>query len=124
MAEFKDREHYIPLRKSELVELLCKDPALAIEGPAKFTDFCRIVGAIWHFEYTEQLERMKDDYAAFDPDSETKTLKPIDYGLRPKYMDKLFESFGKLMERANFKRLSREEIQRFIDEVPTDWGID
>ena len=28
MAEFTDREHYIPLRKSDLVKLLCKDPKL------------------------------------------------------------------------------------------------
>jgi hypothetical protein len=123
MAEFTDREHYIPLRKSDLVELLCKDPRLPPAEREPFRQFCRLVEATFHFEYHKQLEALKDAYAPFDPDTETRPLKPLAPLERPEQRNKTFEAFIGLMERANFKRLSRQEIQAAIDELPTDWGI-
>src|SRR5262249_39580537 len=37
--------------------------------------------------------------------------------------DGLFRKFEALMERGNFKKLSREEIEKAITDVPTEWGL-
>jgi hypothetical protein len=124
MGEFKDREHYIPLRKSDLAALLCKDPKVTASELPLLTNFFKLVQAVWHFEYHEQLEKLKDAYAPFDPDSETPPLDKEASGQKPQQREKVFEEFTELMGRANFKQLSRAEIQQFIDEVPTDWGLD
>jgi len=123
MAEFTDREHYIPLRKSDLVAMLCKDSKLDHREQEPFRQFCRLVGAIWHFEYLELLEQLKDSYAPFDPDAVAQPLTPLPVDRRPKKMDELFEKFVKLMERANFKRLSRKDIDDAIEGGASDWGI-
>jgi Protein of unknown function (DUF3754) len=124
MAEFTDREHYIPLRKSDLVQLLCKDSRLPLEEREPFRQFCRLVEATFHFEYNKQLETLKDAYAAFDPDSETKVMHPLDPDKRAVRMAETFDAFIALMERGNFRRLTRQQIQQYIDELPTSWGID
>jgi hypothetical protein len=123
MAEYADREHYIPLRKSDLVEMLCKDQKVGMQEQQPFRQFCRLVGSVWHFEYLEMLEKLKDDYAPFDPDSTCKPLKPLSLDKREKKMEQLFDGFVKLMERANFKRMSRKDIEAAVEGGASDWGI-
>ncbi len=123
MAEFKDREHFIPLRKSDLIELLCSDKKLSASERELFRSFCVIVSSVFHFEYLKQLEELKDAYAPFDPDADTKSLQPVSEEERRKDEAQLFARFSALMERANFKRLSHEELQKALQEVATVSGI-
>jgi hypothetical protein len=123
MAEYQDREHYIPLRKSDLVELLCKDQKLDAREREPFRQFCRLVSAVWHFEYLETLEKLKDAYAPFDPDAVTVPLAPLPPDQRAKRMDQLFERFTALMERANFKRLGRKDVEAAVEGGASDWGV-
>src|ERR1700722_13370818 len=101
MAEYADREHYIPLRKSDLVTLLCRDKQLPAERREAVRQFCTLASAVFHFEYQQWLEELKDDYAPFDPDSETKALAPLLPEDRADRLEKVFSAFIRLMERAN-----------------------
>lgn len=123
MAEYKDREHFIPLRKSDLIELLVKDKKLQVEQREPFRQFCTLVSSVFHFEYLKQLEELKDAYAPFDPDADTKPLCPISDKDRQQDEEQLFQKFTALMERANFKQLIREEMQKALQEVATVSGI-
>jgi hypothetical protein len=123
MAEYKDREHFIPLRKSDLVALLCKDRQLPAQECEPFRQFCLLVSSVFHFEYHRQLEELKDAYAAFDPDADTRALTPQSPEQRQKSMDDLFGQFTALMERANFKHLTREEIEKALQVMATEAGV-
>jgi hypothetical protein len=123
MAEYKDREHFIPLRKSDLIELLCKDKKLSREDRESFRQFCTLVSSVFHFEYLKQLEELKDAYATFDPDADTKPLHPPSAEQRERDEEELFRKFTALMERANFKRLSREDMEKALQEVATVAGV-
>src|SRR5262245_14811587 len=103
MAEYSDREHYIPLRRSDLVDLLCADKGLAPADREAFRQFCRLVAATYHFEYQEKLEELKTEYAPFDPDAVTVQVKKLTPEERQGRLDDLFGRFTWLMERANFK---------------------
>ena len=123
MAEYQDREHFIPLRKSDLIELLSRDKQLSAAEREPFRQFCTLVSAVFHFEYLRQLEDLKDTYAPFDPDADTKPLQPVSDAQRLKNEVELFEKFTSLMEAANFKRLKREEVERALQEVASVSGI-
>ena len=49
MAEYTDREHFIPLRKGELIELLCSEKGVSREEQDLFRQFCKLVTATFHF---------------------------------------------------------------------------
>ena len=123
MAEYRDREHFIPLRKSDLVELLCTDKQLVLDERESFRQFCRLVSSVFHFEYLQQLEDLKDAYASFDPDADTKPLRPVLPEEMQRQEEELFEKFSVLMERGNFKRLTREEIQQALGALTSQWGV-
>jgi hypothetical protein len=114
MAEYADREHYIPLRRSDLVALLCRDQQLTPEQREPLRQFCTLASAVFHFEYQRWLEELKDAYAPFDPDCETIDLTPLAPEERTAALEKVFAAFVRLMERANFRRLSAEEVREAV----------
>ncbi len=122
MAQLKAREHYLPIRKSALVELLAADRGMTADAAAQFRRLGDILAATFHFEYHRRLERLKDEYAPFDPDTTTKTLQELSALERAKKLDHLFNLFAELMERANFKRLGKEDLEKATREV-SDWGL-
>jgi hypothetical protein len=122
MAEYEDREHYIPLRKSDLVDLLCNDRDLTSSQRSQFRQFCTLIAATYHFEYHKLLEELKSEYAPFDPDSTTVEVRTVDAEEREEKLDALFGRFSWLMERANFTHLSREAIDEAMQQV-SDWGL-
>jgi len=122
MAEYKDREHYIPVRRHDLVNLLCSDRGLDEAAAAQFRQLSELLSATFHFEYHRLLEELKNQYSPFDPDEVTKPLVSLSPAERRAKLDLLFDRFAQLMERANFKRLDKNEIIEATKGV-SDWGL-
>jgi hypothetical protein len=122
VAEYTDREQFIPIRKTDLVELLCRDWPLSPHDRDHFRRFCRRLDSTLHCEYHARLEQLKDAYAGFDPDSDTQPLQPHAVGEQKQEIERLFAQFIALLERANFKRLSPSEMNAALEKA-SDWGI-
>ena len=124
------REHFIPIRKDELLDLLCKTNALSAEDQEQFRKFARILSATFHFEYHQRLEELKNSYAPFDPDSDTAELNKPDESELERKASRLFSDFDSLLERANFLKLSHDEVAAAVKDVSVgginlqiDWQI-
>src|SRR6267143_4898228 len=98
MAEYKDREHYIPLRKNELVDMLCRELGADRGAAQLFRQLGVLISATFHYEYYKLLEELKDEYAPFDPDSVTSTVVPLSADLKEKKLGRLFDRLILLME--------------------------
>jgi len=122
MAEYKNREHYIPLRQSDLLELLTKDLGNDRASAASFKELNKLIGATFHFEYYQLLQQLKDEYAPFNPDAVAQPLQPFSSEDRTREIEKLYERFVYLMQRANFQRLTMEEVMELSKGV-SDWGL-
>jgi hypothetical protein len=124
-----DREHFIPIRVADLVEYLCRESGpragqtLSEDEQARFRRFARAVSFHLHATYLAELRRLKDAYASFDPDADPKPLVPLSDEERSAALDRLFDTFVHLMERANYIRLSRDDVERIMQGA-SDWGVD
>jgi len=116
------REHFIPIRKRELIEALCRDPGVSSSAADQFRRLARLIEATFHFEFHSRLEELKDAYAAFDPDSDAKAATPLSDDRKQERVSQLFSAFSSLLERANFQQLSREQLLEAF-EGASDWGI-
>jgi hypothetical protein len=116
------REHFIPVRKADLVDKLCREPGLSAASADEFRRLARLVEATFHFEYHTRLEELKNAYDAFNPDSDTRTAESLSSAQRGERLTRLFAAFTSLLERANFQRLSREQLLAAL-EGASDWGI-
>jgi hypothetical protein len=120
MAQDADREHYIPLRLTDLLDLACAE----LEEPeqARLRAFARLLAAIFHFEYHRSLEALKEAYAPFDPDEDVRLLTPWTAAERTRRLAELFTRFDELMTRANFTRLTQDKLEAAFASVSA-WGI-
>lgn len=124
-----EREHYIPIRVSDLVEHLCRESGpragqtLTAEEQAGFRRFAQSVSYHLHGIYLSELRRLKDAYAPFDPDSDPKPLAALTDAERAASLEQLFATFIHMMQRANYTRLSRQDLERVILGA-SDWGVD
>ena len=61
-------ERFISVRKGEIVAALLAGPKLATPHLRdEFSQFCRLIGSVLHYEHFEELERLKDAYHHFNP---------------------------------------------------------
>src|SRR5438067_1434741 len=111
MEQRNGPEHFIPLARSELIELLCADRALPEDERDLFRSFCELVSAAYHVDYHRRLTELKRAYLPFDPDTDTTTLLPLNAAGRQARLNDLLSDLTWLLERAHFKHLGRAEIE-------------
>jgi hypothetical protein len=108
------RDRFIPLRKSDIIDGLVAEGSLDAAGLANLRQFARTLGAIFHYQYFEELDRLREVYFHFDPE-----LDPQVYGsakdLEAAYR-LLGEEFVRVLEEANFIEISHDEIIRAFAE--------
>ncbi|GAB4541629.1 MAG: hypothetical protein Tsb0014_33710 [Pleurocapsa sp.] len=110
MASYRDREAYIPYRRSELIELCLEDGRLNEKDTEKFQEFCSLLSAFYHFKFQSYLENLKNNYAPFNPNTNLQSNKITTADL-PKMQAKLVEDFQLVLERANYKPISQAAIK-------------
>lgn len=123
-----DREAFIPVRVADLVDVLCHDIGPALNAPltdgeqAAFRRFATSVSEHVHHDYLWRLKRLKADYDPYDPDCDLLALAP-DPADAEKKLNDLFDQFARLLQQANFRRLSREELEEIMRGA-SQWGVD
>lgn len=116
MAAYSDREAFIPYRRCDLIELCVKEGQLPATEVQKFRQFCSLLSAYYHFHFHAYLETLKANYAPFDPDADTKSLRET---LPEELISKesqLVADFKKILERANYIPLSKASLRRAFQE--------
>ncbi len=116
MAETTRREAFIPYRRADLVELCLDDGRLVGEDAQKFRDFCEILSAYYHVKSQKTLEVLKDSFAPFNPDADTKTRVALAPEQVQEREDRLVEAFENVLQGANYVRLSETDLQRAFAE--------
>jgi hypothetical protein len=120
-SELSPRDHYIPLRPADLVQKLGDEPTVTIFEREQFRQFCQLVAATIHHEFRSRLEELKAAYAPFDPDDDAAAQFSLTAEERKSRCGELFAEFNELLMRANYRRLSPDEIEQAI-QSPTESG--
>lgn len=116
MTKEVNRETFIPYRRTDLIELCLQDGQLGSASARTFRDFCEILSAFYHFKFHAYLERLKDNYAPFDPNAATQELEPQTPEKRAAMLAELTADFRTVLERANYRLLSSDEIDLALEE--------
>jgi Protein of unknown function (DUF3754) len=130
MAEHADREYFVPLRVSDLVDFLTTgkgarvDPSpLPPDGQAAFRRLADRLIDHYHHEFHARFRRIKDAYAPFDPDRDTIAIEQLSGEDQDRAIMRLFHEIKGLLEKANYEVLSRAEAERIMQGASL-WGLD
>lgn len=116
MAEYTDREAFIPYRKADVVKLCIADGKLSDTDAKKFYEFCEIVGAYYHFDFHGSLEKLKDNFAPFDPDADTKPHVVPTAEQEKEMYGNLVEALSSVLEKGNYTKLSDAGLEKALNE--------
>ena len=110
-----ERDQFIPIRKSDIIAELAKSGLLiGSDQHEMFRQLCRLLGAIFHYEYFERLERLRDDYYYFNPEV------PLDPKRDPQAIEEarleLLEILEKALKGANYVEVPLSEIEQAHEE--------
>jgi hypothetical protein len=110
-----ERDCYIPVRKADILNALLERTPEGHDR-TQFHRFSRLVGAVYHYEYFELLERLRNDYFYFNPELEPHAhFERI--ALDRTYKD-LVDALRRVLEDAGFIEMSHAEIERAHRERP------
>lgn len=115
-------EHFVPIRKADLVDLLCREPQLAPRDRGALRHLADLLSKRLHMAYHRELEELKQVYSHFDPDADTIAGAALTTGQRAEQLGEMFRRFNWLLERANFIRLTRDDIHRAMG-GSSAWGV-
>jgi len=107
---------FIPFRRSDLVDMLAAEERLAPSERDSFRAFARLLGATFHFEFRDRLEALKAAHAPFARDPDTRTVRSWSEGEKEEALDRLVAELRELLEDANFRPVTEEEIERAFEE--------
>ncbi len=115
-------DHYIALHAADLVRWLGDESSVTIFERERFQRLCQLLQATIHHEYHSRLCKLKEDYAPFDPDDDGRGRTSLSDQERATRCGEMFQDFDELLMRANYRRLSREEIEAAI-RSPSNTGL-
>jgi len=105
------RDQFIPVRKCDITDALIEHGQPTDEASkSQFRQVCRMLGAIFHYEYFERLEALRRDYYYFDPGHDPRAR--FDAASLEHSYGQLIESFTAVLKGANFVEVSHEEVER------------
>jgi len=129
MSDTNPRDQFIPISVKHLVEMLCSDTgpdgvsSLSMEDQSAFRLFADTASRHIHDRFLTKLKSIKESYEPFDPDTDLVTLRPRNGQECERARDDLFESFALVMKKANYHRLSREQLEEVMKGA-SQWGVD
>jgi len=106
------RLRFIPFRRSDLLRMLREEPAVEPGVPARFEALASVVKDHFATEFHGLRQAIKDSYAPFDPDADTRGLVAAQDTTRPGAASDLGERLASLLERANYERLTENDLKR------------
>jgi hypothetical protein len=101
LFDAEQRDQFIPVRKIDILNALIASGRLPGEqAQESFRRLCQVLGAVFHYEYFETLEALRDDYYYFNPEMDVNGR--FDAETRERARADLGEKLGAVLSGANY----------------------
>lgn len=107
-------DRFIPYRKQDIVEMCVRE--LELDDSLSFRQFCDLLSNSLHVEYHQTLESLKNDYAPFDPNADTKQLEPYTTEQKAQCQANFANNFSHVLNAANFEKITEQDLQDALTE--------
>lgn len=109
-------DRFIPYRRSDIIKMCLDDAGLTSDQIPAFQSFCEIICGIFHYEMHTVLETLKDCYAPFNPDKDTRVLNQLGDNHIEQHHLKLERELTSLLNLANFEQVSESDVNQALTE--------
>ncbi|ODS13237.1 TMEM143 family protein [Pseudoalteromonas tetraodonis] len=105
---------YIPFRKHDIIKMCAKE--LAKDQQTSFKQLCELLASLIHFQYHGTLESLKNNYAPFDPNSDTRLINSVTDEQKAQCQRDFAKDFANVLNAANFEVITHQDLQDALNE--------
>lgn len=105
---------YIPFRKHDIITMCAKK--LAKDQQTSFKQLCELLASLIHFQYHGTLESLKNNYAPFDPNSDTRLINSVTDEQKAQCQRDFAKDFANVLNAANFEVITHQDLQDALNE--------
>ncbi len=112
-------ERFLPLRRPAVVALCARRLAAVLDPDelAAFAPAARLLSALYHHDFHDHLEQLKELYAPFNPDLDPRMVPPLAPGERRETRHAaLTAALEAVLTAANYTRIDRADLEQALDE--------
>jgi hypothetical protein len=117
-----ERERSIPVRPGDLTRMVLAEPGLSPVEKSQFGRFGKLLGAVFHHEFDDWQNELKELYAPLDPDSDCVDVAEHSREFTEGADEAFLGAFETALIRANYRQLNRELLEYAIAE-PNEQGL-
>jgi hypothetical protein len=110
----EQRDRVIVLAKSDMIDGLVADGRLDEAARGPFRRLARMLGAVFHYQYFEELDRLRELYFLFDPEVDP-PVRGHTRDIEAAYLS-LREEFVRVLIDASFVEIAHEDVVRAFGE--------
>lgn len=111
-----ERPRFIPFRRADLVDMLVGQDGLEATDRDGFRALAELLSATFHVEFRARLEALKDAYAPFAHDPDTRTIRTWSASERAACLDAMEADLRELLDDANYRAVERDELEGAFEE--------
>ena len=105
---------YIPFRKHDIITMCAKE--LNKDQQTSFKQLCELLASLIHFQYHGTLESLKNNYAPFDPNSDTRLINSVTDEQKAQCQRDFARDFANVLNAANFEVITHQDLQDALNE--------
>ena len=111
MTTENNKFRFIPYRRRDIVEM-CLQQAETKVAADDFRQLSYMLDQIFHFEFHQVIEALKNAYADLDPDTDTRCAGIGEVGASESFVQLL----DGLLEKANYERVTESDLNQALTE--------
>ena len=108
-------DRFIPFRKQDIVEM-CRKELPNSHDSDSFKQFSDLLSSYIHFDYHSVLESLKNDYAPFDPNADTRLLNALSDEQKRQCQQSFATNFANVLNAANYEKITEQDLQDALTE--------
>jgi hypothetical protein len=116
MTDPQTLSRFIPFRKTDIIAMCCDDSRMNAQDVKEFREFCLILEALFHFEFHRRLEALKNCYAPFNPDADTRLIGDYTREEKKRLQKELVDEMTAVLNSANFEKITTEDLAQALAE--------
>ena len=102
---------FIPYRKHDLLEMIVQQGRLSGQEN-DFRHFYTMLSSVFHFEFHQVMESLKDAYVGINPDADTREYNNTEQLTEHNFVELL----GGVLQKANYNRITEAELNQALTE--------
>lgn len=112
MTTIVKKQRFIPFQKADIITLCSQERTLSEQQRDDFNTVCQLINSLFHFDFHQTLESLKQSYLPINPDADTQTLFAVSNSDKQQREAQLISTLTELLDAANFEEITRADLDR------------